>query len=81
MKAPSVPHVVSDWAGFYLGVHGGYGWARFSSDNFDPVPVALAPGAPRNPQPQGTLFGGHAGFNGNGARGWAAWRSTSPVPI
>jgi outer membrane immunogenic protein len=63
MKAPSAPSVVSDWAGFYLGVHGGYGWARFSSDNFDPVSVALAPGALRNPQPQGTLFGGHAGFN------------------
>lgn len=62
MKAPPAPRVVSDWAGFYLGVHGGYGWARFSSDNFDPL-SALIPGALHNPQPQGGLFGGHAGFN------------------
>jgi outer membrane immunogenic protein len=62
MKAPPAPSVVSDWTGFYLGVHGGYGWAKFSSDNFD-QPSILIPGALHNPQPQGALFGGHAGFN------------------
>jgi outer membrane immunogenic protein len=49
-KAP--PMFISDWAGFYLGVHGGYGWgdSKLELDDF-----------PFNQK--GGLFGGHAGYN------------------
>jgi outer membrane immunogenic protein len=51
-KAP--PLIVSDWAGFYLGVHGGYGWGDTKFDS----PFEIA-----NASPKGGLFGGHAGYN------------------
>ena len=37
-KAP--PLIVSDWAGFYLGVHGGYGWGDTKFDS--PFEIANA---------------------------------------
>jgi opacity protein-like surface antigen len=52
-KAPP-PVILSDWAGFYLGIHGGYGWGDVS---FDP------PADPLNARPKGGVFGGHAGYN------------------
>jgi opacity protein-like surface antigen len=73
MKAP-VPRVVSDWTGFYIGIHGGYGWARPSISDFD-----LNESNPINqlrndvfnfesfrlhaPRLRGAVFGGHAGYN------------------
>jgi outer membrane immunogenic protein len=51
-KAP--PVILSDWAGFYLGVHGGYGWGKTTFDS----PFEIA-----NASPKGGLFGGHAGYN------------------
>lgn len=51
-KAP--PAVVSDWAGFYIGVHGGYGSGNTSFD----APFNFA-----NVDPKGGVFGGHAGYN------------------
>jgi outer membrane immunogenic protein len=53
VKAP--PKVVppADWTGFYLGLHGGYGWGDASFDNA-PFP---------NGSPKGGVFGGHAGYN------------------
>src|SRR6266849_10310914 len=56
VKAP--PHVVapvylSDWAGFYIGINGGYGWGDTS---FDIHPIG-------NATPRGGLVGGHAGYN------------------
>jgi outer membrane immunogenic protein len=52
-KAP--PVYVSDWAGFYLGVAGGYGFGDTSFDpNFAPFD---------NAKPKGGLFGGYAGYN------------------
>lgn len=52
-KAPP-PVILSDWAGFYLGIHGGYGWGKTSFDS----PFGFLDG-----NPKGGLFGGHAGYN------------------
>lgn len=53
-KAPvyKAPVTVSDWAGFYLGVAGGYG---FGATSF--------PAAGDSVKPKGGLFGGYAGYN------------------
>jgi outer membrane immunogenic protein len=51
-KAPP-PVYLSDWAGFYIGIHGGGGWA---STSFDVFPED-------NTKPTGGLIGGHAGYN------------------
>src|SRR6202030_2964728 len=52
-KAPPAPVYLSDWAGFYIGIHGGYGWGdtKFDDDPF------------LNAKPKGGVFGGHAGYN------------------
>jgi outer membrane immunogenic protein len=51
---PRAEPVYSSWAGFYLGIHGGYGWGDVNFD-FDPDPF-------HNPRPRGGLVGGHAGY-------------------
>ncbi len=51
-KAP--PVFVSDWAGFYLGVAGGYGWGETKFDG----EVSIL-----NSKPKGGIFGGYAGYN------------------
>jgi outer membrane immunogenic protein len=51
-KAPP-PVILSDWAGFYIGVNGGGGWA---DTKFDVNPVL-------NKTLTGGLVGGHAGYN------------------
>jgi outer membrane immunogenic protein len=63
-KAPrQAPVAVADWTGFYVGVHGGYGWgdakvdAPFQSDLVEFVPLFA------DPSPKGWVFGGHAGYN------------------
>jgi opacity protein-like surface antigen len=61
LKAP-VP-VISDWIGFYIGIHGGYGWARPGISDLD-----LNQGYGRDlffhaPKLRGAVFGGHAGYN------------------
>jgi outer membrane immunogenic protein len=56
VKAPPpglAPAYLSDWAGFYIGIHGGGGWADIKFDD-DPA---------FNSKPSGGLFGGHAGYN------------------
>src|SRR5258708_6740218 len=56
VKAPprlAAPVYLSDWAGFYIGIHGGGGWGSTSFD-FNPVD---------NAKPSGGLVGGHAGYN------------------
>jgi len=56
LKAPPrAPVVISDWTGFYLGVHGGYGWGDVKLD-VDLTPVFA------DPSPKGWVFGGHAGY-------------------
>jgi outer membrane immunogenic protein len=56
VKAPPpgvMPVYLSDWAGFYIGIHGGGGWAETTFDIF----------TGSNAKPSGGLFGGHAGYN------------------
>jgi outer membrane immunogenic protein len=56
VKAPIVvppPVILSDWAGFYIGVNGGGGWGKTT---FDATPQF-------NGKPSGGLVGGHAGYN------------------
>ncbi|MES2195537.1 MAG: hypothetical protein V4517_14045 [Pseudomonadota bacterium] len=58
-KAPVIATSMSSWAGFYLGVHGGYGWgANKYSDpwNFTPLASITGPGL------KGAVYGGHAGY-------------------
>src|SRR5215470_165493 len=69
LKAP-MPRVVSDWTGFYIGVHGGYGWARPSISDLDlnhslSALTLLSGEDLRFPAPKlsGAVFGGHAGYN------------------
>jgi outer membrane immunogenic protein len=57
-KAP--PVILSDWAGFYIGVNGGYGWnssvisrVNDNNQNLGTFPVS----------PKGGLVGGHVGYN------------------
>jgi opacity protein-like surface antigen len=49
---PAPPAVVADWTGFYLGIHGGYGWGKIEFDD-----LAL------DTSPKDWVFGGHAGYN------------------
>jgi outer membrane immunogenic protein len=56
VKAPPpglAPAYLSDWAGFYIGINGGGGWA---STTWDFAPEL-------NAKPSGGVFGGHAGYN------------------
>jgi outer membrane immunogenic protein len=57
-KAP--PVYIADWAGFYLGINGGYGWGDTSGDDSFTHPEGVSVG---NAKPKGGLFGGHAGYN------------------
>ncbi len=52
-KAPVAPVYLFDWAGFYIGIHGGYGWGDTKFDFF----------TGDNPKLKGGLVGGHAGYN------------------
>src|SRR5262249_20126461 len=72
-----VPRVVSDWTGFYIGAHGGYGWARPSITDFDlnhSNPGVLEDFSFHAPGLRGTVFGGHAGYN------WQ-WGQRGPVGL
>jgi len=74
LKAP-VRRVVSDWTGFYVGAHGGYGWARPGIGDLDlnrssqeisiPSFTALEAEALsfHSLKLRGAVFGGHAGYN------------------
>jgi outer membrane immunogenic protein len=73
LKAPPRAYApeVGDWTGFYLGVHGGYGWAKGTPDDASaianlteaPGEIVESVGSIRNPKPKGGVFGGHAGYN------------------
>lgn len=49
------PVVTCNWCGFYMGVHGGYGWANITPD-IDITPFS-------DPSAKGWVIGGHAGYN------------------
>jgi outer membrane immunogenic protein len=59
VKAP--PALASSWAGFYLGVHAGYGWQKddYSALEF----VNPVQGFINGIRGQGGLYGAHAGYN------------------
>ncbi len=62
VKAP--PPVIASWAGFYLGVHGGYGWkhddfSQSEAEFFFTTPPPSINGV----RSQGGVFGAHAGYN------------------
>lgn len=52
-KAPVAPVILSDWAGFYIGINGGGGFGDNKFDFFNGD----------NTKPTGGLVGGHAGYN------------------
>ncbi len=55
------PATAQSWAGFYLGIHGGYGWGdnKFSQTLFPLPPYAAVQGF----KSQGGLYGAQAGYN------------------
>jgi opacity protein-like surface antigen len=59
----AAPAIIRSWTGFYLGVHGGYGWGNNDFSvvvlNFDPLPPLAVSGI----KSQGAVFGGQAGYN------------------
>jgi outer membrane immunogenic protein len=61
---PPVP--VSDWTGFYIGAHGGYGWGHdsFTSTSTDPDSLTIT-----GPNSKGGVYGFQAGYN----QQWGAW--------
>jgi opacity protein-like surface antigen len=58
-KAPALMPV-SSWAGFYIGIHGGYGWGHESLSFADPIFAELFP---TSNSPKGGVFGVQAGYN------------------
>lgn len=59
-KAEPMAAAMSSWAGFYLGVHAGYGWGEHKySNGWSSTPPASIVG----PRLQGAVYGGHAGYN------------------
>lgn len=56
----AAPNYAPDWAGFYIGFHGGGGWAH---ENFDTAVVGGTVFVQPNVTASGGVFGGHAGYN------------------
>jgi outer membrane immunogenic protein len=59
-KAP--PAVLPSWAGFYLGVHGGYGWNQNEFSQTDDF-AFLTPQSINGIKSKGALYGAQAGYN------------------
>jgi outer membrane immunogenic protein len=60
-KAPS-PAIAASWAGFYLGVHGGYAWNR--DDFSESISIPFMNRQMFNGiRSQGAVYGAHAGYN------------------
>lgn len=91
-KAPAYvpPPIVNNWSGFYIGIHGGGGWA--DSNYFFPTAghYNLLPGDSFTHGISGGIVGGHVGFNmqwnqivlgleGSGA--WADIKGTATSPF
>ncbi|SDO06540.1 outer membrane protein [Afipia sp. GAS231] len=59
---PAIAASLSSWAGFYLGVHGGYGWKQ---DEFSQSEAFLLtrPQSINGIRSQGAVYGGQAGYN------------------
>jgi outer membrane immunogenic protein len=61
--APLEP--VSNWTGFYIGAHGGYGWAQLDSDEFGSMDL------------DGALAGGQIGYDWQYSQNWVFGISAS----
>jgi outer membrane immunogenic protein len=70
--APAYAPPVSDWTGFYVGGHAGYGWGRDPfTETFLPISGGvpgvqvfnIAPTTITGPNLNGGVFGGHFGYN------------------
>src|SRR5437879_5441961 len=63
LAAKATPPIIApaSWAGFYLGVHGGYGWGEnnFREYLVDTSPFPFFDGV----RSRGAVVGGHAGYN------------------
>lgn len=66
-KAPPPPVILSDWAGFYIGAHGGGGWSDTkltpAAVNVGGVAMPNVGGLTFPAKPSGGLGGGHVGYN------------------
>ncbi|MBI5260473.1 MAG: porin family protein [Bradyrhizobium sp.] len=68
--AAVTPAVAASWAGFYLGVHGGYGWGK---DDFIRMQLLNPRIDMTGPKLSGGVYGGHAGHNWQFDRAVAGW--------
>lgn len=59
-KAPAVAAAATNWAGFYLGAHGGYGW---KDNDFTKLVSFFDSGLTGGIKSRGWIAGGHAGYN------------------
>jgi len=57
---PAVAPVGCNWCGFYIGIHGGYGW---KDDDFSEVISTTPLVSIGNIRAEGWVLGGHAGYN------------------
>jgi outer membrane immunogenic protein len=62
-RGPALPYVSSNWAGFYVGGHVGYGWSKFQGDMFNTDPTDGSVPLTGNVNADGIALGGHAGYN------------------
>jgi outer membrane immunogenic protein len=63
-KAPrQAPVVVSDWTGFYVGGHAGYGWSKFDDIDEGNLVGFFTGDSFTSPEPKGFVGGFHAGYN------------------
>src|SRR5216683_8168198 len=66
VAAPAICCAVPEWTGFYVGIHGGGGWAHESfepSESFSVLGVPVPFVVPPNASPKGGVFGFQFGHN------------------
>src|SRR3954469_678113 len=61
VKAPP-PALAASWGGFYLGVHGGYGWKQDDFSQSEAFQLQT-PQSINGVRSQGAVYGGQAGYN------------------